>query len=358
MEELILVIDSGSSFMKAIFNKSLETYVEHSLVAKLLPNSKQKERIWALGDDGLEAWYVAGKKARIQLSDLQVEADIKNDFHGSNRQLIQIMYAMQKLDIPEKIDTLVLSIPYSMYFEDDPALKKMSERKVYKWKDSFGNDRKVEVKHVIVIPQGTPAQKFYEYKFGSLPNEVISVDVGSSTTDVICLIKDSDTGEYDYRESQCKSFKDKCCINYFVSIIIDKIQTKVHGKLNTDFLSIIDKINRKEFYIQYESTVINFEQEYLKAKEEFTEILSDTLTQDLGKTWTSAEKVLLNGGGESFLVDHKWNCKGRTVRLGMFANLIGALLIAQEESGQKMNSDLLPKLLDIGMEAHESSKEV
>ena len=67
---------------------------------------------------------------------------------------------------------------------------------------------------------------------------------------------------------------------------------------------------------------------------------------------------MLNGGGESFLVDPKWNCKGRTVRLGMFANLIGALFIAQEESGEKMNSDMLPKLLDIGMDTHESSKEV
>jgi hypothetical protein len=42
----------------------------------------------------------------------------------------------------------------------------------------------------------------------------------------------------------------------------------------------------------------------------------------------------------------------------MFANLIGALFIAQEESGEKMNSDMLPKLLDIGMDTHESSKEV
>lgn len=346
--EKILVIDSGSSFMKAIYNKTLETYVEHSLVAKLLPNSKLKERIWTVGDDGLEAWYVAGKKARIQLSDLQEEADIKSDFHGSNRQQIQIMYAMQKLNIPERINTLVLTIPYSMYFDDDLSLKKLSELKVYRWKDSFGNERKVEIDHVIVIPQGTPAQKYYEYKFGTLPNEVISVDVGSSTTDVISLIKDQDTGEYDYRESQCKSFKDKCCINYFVSIIIDKIQTKVHGKLNADFLSIIDKINRKEFYIQYESTTIPFEQEFLKAKEEFTEILSDTLSQDLGKTWISAEKVLLNGGGENFLVDHKWNCKGRTVRLGMFANMIGALLMAMEDAGIKPTSDELPKLLEIG----------
>ena len=51
---------------------------------------------------------------------------------------------------------------------------------------------------------------------------------------------------------------------------------------------------------------------------------------------------------ENFLVDHKWNCKGRTVRLGMFANMIGALLMAMEDAGIKPTSDELPKLLEIG----------
>ena len=83
----------------------------------------------------------------------------------------------------------------------------------------------------------------------------------------------------------------------------------MHGEINVDFLSIVDKINRNEFKIQFESQVINFESEYLKAKEEFAEIVSDILSSELGKTWTSAEKVLLNGGGERFIVDHKWNCK-------------------------------------------------
>ena len=250
---------------------------------------------------------------------------------------------MQKLEVPQDLDLLVLTVPYTMYFDEDPALNKMAEKKSFAWKDADGNEKKVNVKNVILIPQGTPAQKFYEYKFGKLPDEVISVDIGSSTTDVISLIKDHDTGSYEYREAKCKSFKDKCCINYFVSMIIEKIQSKIHGKLNVDFLSIVDKIHRNEFNIQCESQVINFEQEYLKTKEEFTEMVSDTLSAELGKTWTSAEKVLLNGGGEKFIVDHKWNCKGRTVRLGIFANLIGSLFLAEEELGLPVSKDLLAR---------------
>lgn len=343
MEKKILVIDSGSSFMKAIYNKGSAIYHEHSLVARLLENTKLKERIRCLGDDGLEAWYVAGKKARIQLTDLHEEADIRADFHGSNRQRTQIMYAMEKLGVAD-LDLLVITVPYSMYFDDDPVLKKMAGNKNYEWKNSDGIEKKVSVKDVILIPQGTPAQKFYEYKFGQLPDEVISVDIGSSTTDVISLIKDHDTGEYEYREAQCKSFKDKCCINHFVSMIIERIQTKMHGKLNVDFLSIVDKINRKEFTLQFESQIINFEKEYLKVKEDFTEIISEILTNELGKTWISAEKILLNGGGERFIVEHKWNCKNRTVRLGIFANLIGSLFIAEEYLGLPVSKHLLDNI--------------
>ena len=88
----IVSVDSGSSYFKAIYNG--HEYCQPALISQMPENSEIAERIRVSNK-----WMVAGKRAQQQLGADAPRPDTKDDFHGSERQQIQMMYAFDQLDL-------------------------------------------------------------------------------------------------------------------------------------------------------------------------------------------------------------------------------------------------------------------
>lgn len=316
----IVSVDSGSSYFKAIFDG--KEYCQPALISQMPENTEIADRIRV--DD---KWMVAGKRAQQQLGADAPRPDTKDDFHGSMRQQIQMMYAFDQLDVVGSFEGLILTLPWSDYYTKKDLIKQMKSRNKFEWISSSREEKKASFSHIYIIPQGTGAFHLFDSEADEKPDSVILADIGSCTTDIIALQWDEDDQEYVYRENLSKSLK-SVSTGVFMDGLVDEIFKKRPKRFEVNYHVLDKKIRKNDYTLRDGSTVIDFSEEFEKQKTVFTNLLKESLKAELGQSFTTADLVLLIGGGPVFL--ENWECQSKTRTYDHMSNVRGQLKMISE----------------------------
>ncbi len=317
---MIISIDSGSSNLKIALSDKV--FCEPSLVEEVSEKSSIQEKIFFSGK-----WYVAGKRAEQQKSSYEVEPEISGNFHGSEKQVIQWVYAFEKENLEGNHEVLIVSLPYET-FSNDKVVNLINNRKIFKWKNSNGLEKEISFKKVIVVPQGVGALALYQNEFqgSKMPRLLTLVDIGSCTTDIVSVVWDDDDQTYIYKEKDCTSILE-ISTSVFIRRIRDKINEKRTIPVDFGYHEITRAIQKGEFVLQIGSNEIDFKDIYHNQTKLLTSELSNKLSELLADTWRASNEVVLTGGGASFILP--WECEKRTKRMDLFSNVKGQLIIGK-----------------------------
>jgi hypothetical protein len=317
---MIISIDSGSSNLKLAVSDKI--FCEPSLIEEVTDKSTIQERICVAGK-----WYVAGKRAEQQKSSYQVEPEISGNFHGSEKQMIQWIYAFEKEKLEGKHEVLITSLPYET-FSDENIVNLIKNRKIFQWKNSQGTQKEITFDKVIVVPQGVGALALYqnEYDGKKMPRLLTLIDIGSCTTDIVSVVWDDEDQTYIYKEKDCISILE-ISTSVFIRRIRDKINLKRALPVDFGYHEIARAIQNNEFILQIGSSEVDFHDIYISQTKLLTSELGNKLSEILADSWRASNEVVLTGGGASFILP--WECEKRTKRLDLFSNVRGQLLIGK-----------------------------
>ncbi len=317
---MIISIDSGSSNLKIAVSDKV--FCEPSLVEEVTDKSTLQEKVNVGGK-----WYVAGKRAEQQKSSYQVEPEISGNFHGSEKQRIQWIYAFEKEKLEGEHEILIVSLPYEV-FSDDKVVNLLKNKKIFQWKSSQGLEKEIKFKNVLVVPQGVGALALYQSEFTGekMPRLLTLVDIGSCTTDIVSVVWDDDDQTYIYKEKDCTSILE-ISTSVFIRRIRDKINEKRAIPVDFGYHEIARAIQNNEFILQIGSNEVDFHDIYNSQIKILTNELSNKLSEILSDTWRASNEVVLTGGGASFILP--WECEKRTKRLDLFSNVKGQLIIGK-----------------------------
>jgi hypothetical protein len=317
----VISIDSGSSYLKLFsnFNGKEISLLEASLVEEVSEKSQLPSKI-----KFKDKWFVAGRAAELQKTTFQEDPEL-GEFHGSTKQFVQWIHAFEKNNLVGDFDILVTSLPYDDFANLD-LRRFLKENKRFEWTNSANEKRYISFSSVEVVPQGVGALELYKKEFSNdeLPETLTLIDIGSCTTDVVSVIWDDDEQQYIYKERGCTSIKD-VSTSVFIRKLRDKVNEKRAVKIKLGYHELTKAILKKKYELQIGSEKIEFHSHYEDLKKEFTDILSKKLQALLGDSWRSTNNTILTGGGESFVLP--WDCEKRTVRLDVFSNVKGQILM-------------------------------
>lgn len=315
---MIVSIDSGSSYLKFAFGDKIS--VEPSLIEEVSARSSLIEKV-----QFKDKWYVAGKRAEQQKGEMNPDPELEN-FHGTDRQEIQLIYAFERNGIEGKHQAIVLSLPYDD-FADQDLVKQIQGKKTFTWNNSKSEPRSVHFEQVFVVPQGVGALALYQETEKKTPKLLTLVDIGSCTTDVVSVVWDAEDNTYIFKEKLCTSLKD-ISTSVFMRKLRDKINEKRPVPIRIGYHELDRAIRNGKYIIQVGSQEIDFKEHFEGVKVKFTQELSTKLEELLGDAWRASNEVVLAGGGAAFV--NEWDCERRTTRMDGLANVKGQILAIRE----------------------------
>ena len=318
----VISTDCGSSYLKIAVQGNDDVYCQPTLLTEVKPNGTSKKKI-AVGG----AWFVGGVEAMHSQGQIVKDPEIEADFYGSEKQKRQYTYAFSQMGLEGKQDKLIFSLPWKEYFSDNQLITKVKEDfKHFEWTTAQGEKKEVIFNDVLVCAQGMGALA----TIADNQDDIIIVEIGSCTVEILACSYDSDSKEYIYRDDLCSNVRD-----ISVSTLYQQIMKNVNQNRNTSlkisrsYHDIKKRIHTEnssnQYKFMYKSQEVNFEEEFLLAKKQFTKELMDKLSFLLGDFFTNCDVVYISGGGQCYIDKDIWECNKKTSYGSIFDNVVGQL---------------------------------
>lgn len=315
MANSIISVDSGSSWMKG-YDGNRCIHFE----AVVQPVDAGTEG--AIEVEGES--YLVGREALLWQKDADQKPNTDYDYHGGMLQYIQLCELLRQLGLSSgRQDGLVLSLPYAASTEAN-TLARIQRHQVVAWRDARGEHR-VIFSGVRVCAQGVGALR--EFQRHATRHEelrqVLLVDIGSLTTDIVAVRRQSATDGWAFVREGCTTWQDISTTVLFETWVDHMNGLPGLGRYPWRYFPLMEKAMLGDLCWPHMGVRISLTKSFVDARRIFAGELWAKLREWCGTAlWSQLDRILLTGGGAALLGQAQRFDKRAHV-MDIWANVVG-----------------------------------
>lgn len=250
----------------------------------------------------------------------------ERDYHGGERQHIQMCAGLSRLDVRGHMDTLVVSLPY--YYctlKDADYIGAMKERRKFTWEDAQGTHM-VSFDEVVVTPQGVGALWLFQRDNPDADLQLaILMDIGSNTTDVV-VVRRQPGGAWEFIREACTSWQDVCTTRFYDAWVKELEAEPGLAGYPFHYYGLMGRAREGRWSLRHKADAINLRPSFDRVATQSRRAVLSRLYEFCGSAlWHEADKIVVTGGGAALMsADHPWSLDDkRILQLDTWANAEG-----------------------------------
>jgi len=322
----VVSIDSGSSYLKAYDGTRAVMFeaVAHGLPAAA-PGAED-----AITVDGKR--YLVGAAALMYQGNPTQGPNREAGFHGGQSQHVQVCRALAEMGVEGPRDKLVVSLPY-LRAREERCQEAVKRRREFRWTDRSG-DHAVTFSRVVVIPQGVGALRLFERENPDTPlQQVILIDVGSCTTDVVVVRRAGH--KWAFVEDSCTSWQHVSTTEFFNSWTRRLGSLEGFAAYPWNYFKLMSRVMEGNLTWQHGARKVDLTPYFDEAVRAFSDqLLAEVRNHCSTSLWWECDGIILTGGGAALVSFHPW-ADERLITMDAWANAKGQFYHARAISSSK-----------------------